>query len=175
MSSAVLTLCQIRDKSVHSNIPKSAAEKKCLNCLFAKLIDRWQHQEESAKPDLVSRDRLGQAILLQHQVGLVLQNLHLQVLLQVQYLRLEQNQGFQARVLRVVEPQLADPRYHLAQLSYLIRQLLLLIKGGEGVPQQLLLVQVHGPLRQGEDEQLGPGALKQKLLVTTSKLLEGGD
>ena len=74
-------LHEVHDKSVHTNVAQSSPEEHGLQLRFVNLEDGGKGEEESAKPNLaawVLLVVLGTAVLLQHQVGLVLQHLYLQ-------------------------------------------------------------------------------------------------
>ena len=117
-------------------------------------------EEEPAEPDLaacVLLVVLCTAVFLQHQVGLILQNLHLQGVTQPADIWVEENDSLETGELCVVQTKLGYPGDGLAELRLL------------GVAEANL------PLREGEDDEVGPAVLQQHHLVAARQLLERGD
>ena len=153
-------LHQVHDKSVHTNVAQSSSEEHRLQLLLVNPEDGGEGEEEPAEPDLaacVLLVVLCTAVFLQHQVGLVLQNLDLQGVTQPTDIRVEENESLETGELCVVETQLGYPGDGLAELRLL------------GVTEANL------PLGEGEDDEVGPAVLQQHHLVTARQLLERGD
>ena len=155
-----LYLHQVHDQSVHSDVAESSSEEHRLQLLLVYLEHVGEGQEEPSEPDLAARVLvmvLGTAVLLQHEVGLVLQDLHLQRVTQPAGVRVEEDESLETGELCVVQSELGDPVDRLAELR-------VGGVGGEG--------DVDLPLGEGEDEEVGPAVLQQDGLVTAVQLLE---
>ena len=113
-------LHQVHDKSVHTNVAQSSSEEHRLQLLLVNLEHARQGQQKPPEPHLAAGVLLvvlSTAVLLQHQVGLVLQDLNLQRMTEPVGVRVEEDESLETSELCVVQGQLRDPVDSLAELS----------------------------------------------------------